>query len=485
MLSTTIFGWFPMPTTLPLSDDTLRLNSTLSHPAILAGAGAGGQPRLVHLLLEVSGGSQGESLPMNLGLVVDVSESMHIRLVSDVQFRELASQGLAQEIITDGVPAWQINSAPPDLVNQLPRRIDYLRTALVKMADYLSAADRFSLVAFAGRSQVILPTIGGTERNRLLQTASSLEYLSLGDGTQMDEGLRLGLEELQRLPEADDGKARASRLILLTDGHTRGVEQCYALAQKAHQLGLPISTLGLGTEFNEDLLIPLADLTGGRAYYIEKPEQIEPAFDKELGAARAVRFRNVEIKLRFPVGVELRQAHRVLPELGLFDPGPNQAGSYALLLGNYDPSAPPTLLIELLLPAWQSGSYRLAQALLAWDDPQGGLARASLRQDVVIQVNSNAQSNQAASQRVMNIIEKVSAFRLGTQALEEATRGDRQAATLRLRQAATRLLDMGESILAGAMLRQAEALERGGTLDPNITKKLRYETRRLTRQLED
>jgi hypothetical protein len=147
MLSTTIFGWFPMPTTLPLSDDTLRLNSTLSHPAILAGAGAGGQPRLVHLLLEVSGGSQGESLPMNLGLVVDVSESMHIRLVSDVQFRELASQGLAQEIITDGVPAWQINSAPPDLVNQLPRRIDYLRTALVKMADYLSAADRFSLVA--------------------------------------------------------------------------------------------------------------------------------------------------------------------------------------------------------------------------------------------------------------------------------------------------------------------------------------------------
>jgi Ca-activated chloride channel family protein len=450
MLSTTIFGWFPMPTTLPLSDDTLRLNSTLSHPAILAGAGAGGQPRLVHLLLEVSGGSQGESLPMNLGLVVDVSESMHIRLVSDVQFRELASQGLAQEIITDGVPAWQINSAPPDLVNQLPRRIDYLRTALVKMADYLSAADRFSLVAFAGRSQVILPTIGGTERNRLLQTASSLEYLSLGDGTQMDEGLRLGLEELQRLPEADDGKARASRLILLTDGHTRG-----------------------------------ADLTGGRAYYIEKPEQIEPAFDKELGAARAVRFRNVEIKLRFPVGVELRQAHRVLPELGLFDPGPNQAGSYALLLGNYDPSAPPTLLIELLLPAWQSGSYRLAQALLAWDDPQGGLARASLRQDVVIQVNSNAQSNQAASQRVMNIIEKVSAFRLGTQALEEATRGDRQAATLRLRQAATRLLDMGESILAGAMLRQAEALERGGTLDPNITKKLRYETRRLTRQLED
>ena len=71
---------------------------------------------------------------------------------------------------------------------------------------------------------------------------------------------------------------------------------------QARQLSLPISTLGIGNDFNEDLLIPLADLTGGRAYYIENPEQMPTAFDYELGAARAVRFRNLEIKLRFPGG---------------------------------------------------------------------------------------------------------------------------------------------------------------------------------------
>jgi Ca-activated chloride channel family protein len=85
----------------------------------------------------------------------------------------------------------------------------------------------------------------------------------------------------------------------------------------------------------------------------------------------------------------------------------------------------------------------------------------------------------------MNIVEKVSAFKLGTQALEEALRGDARAATLRLRQAATRLLDMGEAALASEMLRQADVLEHGNSLDPNITKKLRYETRRLTHKLED
>lgn len=474
-----------MPTTLPLSNDTLSLTSSLSHPVIPAGNGALDQPRLVHLLLEITGGSQGKSLPMNLGLVVDVSESMRIRLVSDAQFRHLASQGLAQEIITDGVPAWQINAASSEVVNQLPRRIDYLRTALIKLADYLTVMDRFSLVAFAGRSQVILPNLSGQERDRLRMSAGSLEYLNLGEGTQMDEGMRLGLEELARTPEDTDGIARASQLILLTDGHTRGVEQCYALARQARQLSLPISTMGIGSEFNEDLLIPLADLTGGHAHYIENPQQIEAAFNTELGAARAVRFRNLEIKLRFPKGVELRHVHRILPELGLFDPGPNQDSSYGLLLGNYDPSAPPALLLELLLPTWQSGTYRLAQAVLAWDDPQGGLGRANQRQDILIQVNSPDQSIPGPSQRVLNLVEKVHAFQLGSQALDDAARGDLQAATLRLRQAATRLLDMGESLLANEMIRQAETLEQGGGLDPNITKKLRYQTRRLTRQLEN
>ena len=78
-----------------------------------------------------------------------------------------------------------------------------------------------------------------------------------------------------------------------------------------------------------------------------------------------------------------------------------------------------------------------------------------------------------------SLIEKVNAINLGSQALQEASGGDRQAATQRLRQVATRLLDMGEAVLAGEMLCQAEALESGRQLDARATKKLRYETRQI------
>jgi Ca-activated chloride channel family protein len=86
--------------------------------------------------------------------------------------------------------------------------------------------------------------------------------------------------------------------------------------------------------------------------------------------------------------------------------------------------------------------------------------------------------------RVMNVVEKVSAHRLQTRALQEAQAGNIPGATVKLRAAATRLLNMGEDELAEAALQEAENLERQGQLSAAGTKKLRYETRKLTQKLE-
>ncbi|MBN1146998.1 MAG: VWA domain-containing protein [Anaerolineales bacterium] len=436
---------------------------------------------------------------------------MRIRLVNDQQFAELVRNGQVQEILTDGVPAYQVSSISNEAMAQFPRRIDYVVEALVVASEYLRDADRFSLYAFASQAHCMIPSTFGRERSRLYQAARELEYMRLGDDTRMAEGLAMAVSELQgaelQQVERQPGAALpaatqeyAARLILLTDGHTRNVDECYQWARKARQAGIKLTTMGIGVEFNEELLIPLADLTSGNAYYIETPEQIPEAFRRELGAALRISYRNVEIKLRLAKGVELRHAYRALPELGYFDPGPNMDGSFALLVGDYDPAAPVALLLELIVPAMPPGDYRLAQAMLAWDGPgaearegarsgaEEELSRQSVRQDIVAKLSSKVTA--PLNERVMNIVEKVGVFKMGSTALEaaqNATRSanpaDKGAATLRLRQAATRLLDMGEKYLADAMLEQAEALERSGNLDPDATKKLRYETRRLTQRV--
>lgn len=471
---------------------SLELHSRLSSSVVQANGG----PRLVYLLLEVQGGQVETTLAGNLSFVIDVSESMRIGMVTEQEFAELARQGLVKEVLTDGVPAFEIAALPPERIARLPRRIGYVAQALAAASAYLRPVDIFSVVAFAGRAQRVIPATSGRERVRLQQAARDLEFLSLGDGTQMDDGLAMGLNELLR----PDGSAAAAleanssyaaRLILLTDGYTRSVSECYRWAEYARQSGVKLTTMGLGVEFNEDLLIPLADRTGGSAYYLETPDKIGPAFQQELGSILRTSYQDVEIKLKLSAGVELRRVHRVLPELGDFDPGPNMDGSYALLVGDYDPGLSAALLLELVLPPAPAGAYRIAQAMLAWVHPPPAGTRLPerqvLRQDIVIERSAAAGQ---PDERVMNVVERVGAFKMGVQALELAQDAAQSAdpaqkgqATARLRQAATRLLDMGEAALAQSMLRQADHLEHSGALDPQVSKKLRYETRRLTQDL--
>jgi Ca-activated chloride channel homolog len=440
-------------------------------------------PRLVYLLVEVSGGEGAETLPGNLAFVIDASESMRIRLVSEEKFAQLVKSGQVQEVITDGVPAYLIKAIPSELLASLPRRIDYVAEALNVASEYLRPADYFSLVAFAGWAHCMIPSISGSERQRLRLAAPELEQLRLGDETQMAEGMALGLAEINRRSHS----SHAARMILLTDGHTLKVSECYEWADRARQAGVKLTTMGIGTEFNEDLLIPLADATGGSAYYIETAEQIPDAFRKELGAVQRITYRNLELKLQLSEA-ELRRVYRVLPELGLFDPGPNMDGSYAMHLGDYDPGAPVTLLLEVVLPPRSPGVYRLAQALLTWEDPTMQLERQNLRQDLVFDVFPEAAGG--LNEHVMNVVEKVGAFKMGTFALDHAQSAaltgelqDKDVATMQLRQAATRLLDLGEISLASSMLKQADTLENSGVLDAEVTKKLRYDSRKISKTL--
>jgi Ca-activated chloride channel family protein len=158
--------------------------------------------------------------------------------------------------------------------------------------------------------------------------------------------------------------------------------------------------------------------------------------------------------------------------------------SASLSLGDFEASAPPALLLELLAPPKSmSGAYRLAQLLLAYDDPAGGLARQTIRQDVVVNYFAGS-SSEPPNPHVMKVVERVTAFKLQTRALEDAQRGDIPGATRKLQAAATRLLDMGETDLAQVVQEQAQQLAQQGQISPETAKAARYKTRKLTQKLD-
>jgi Ca-activated chloride channel family protein len=275
-----------------------------------------------------------------------------------------------------------------------------------------------------------------------------------------------------------------SRMIVLTDGFTRDPERAAALARDARKAGIAVSTVGVGSEFNERLLVSMADESAGNAYLAPEPRDIPPAFARELEAVESITVRHLVASVRLSAGVELRRAHRIRPAISTLRDVPIQDRTATFDLGDLEPDRPPALLLELIVPTRAAGAFRIASVTLAYDvpGPQGSTTGAQARADAVLEYSTTGMG--PLDPAVMNTVEKVNAFSLQTRALDDAAAGNIQGATTKLRSAATRLLDMGETDLAQAAEQEAQKLEQSGQVSAEGAKKLHYATRRLTQRLE-
>ena len=435
------------------------------------------QRHLVYALIQVApdAGAQPAAqaaVPLNVGLVVDASESMSIPILTDAQFQDLLSKGMAKQKVVDGVKVWQFE-VPRGFKLEAPNNLDFTKQALRVVAGHLRPGDRFSLVAFAQDGLLLVPNTPGSEKDRLLQAINRLDRADLGDDTYMARGMAMGHKHT--LPGV--GPDRVSRMIVLTDGYTKEEQRCHEWARQAKQDGIVVSTMGLGLGFNEALLIDLADASGGNAYFCQDPAEIPEVFEQELDSAQSITWRDLSLSLALPGDVTLRRAHRASPTIAQIAANPQ-----GMDLGDLAPTQPPTVLLELVVPPRPVGSYRLAQATLRARPAGGGSAEEVAQQDIVVRYTERPSEARETDPELMAVVQRISAFKLQHQAMEEVSRGNLAGATKRLRMAGDRLIEMGQRDLGETMLDEAQRMEEDGQMSSEGTKKLRYGTRKLTRK---
>ncbi len=424
------------------------------------------EPQLCYVLLKILPAAGAGSAAINWALVADASRSMRIPIVSEEQFRALLRAGAAQETLVDGVPVWQLTGpVPPDVRAEAPSALDFVARALHSVVDRLADRDRFALVACAEEALVLTRSASGADRAALARGIGRLPSLNLGEQTDLARGIELGLSELRR---GRDGQ-RAERLLLLTDGFTQRPDECLRLAAAAAAEGVAISTIGLGGEFQEDVLTGLADRSFGRAVFLRKPDAIPRAVAAELQAARSLAARGAALRLRPAAGVALRRATRLRPALAILDGMIAPAGgAFELALG--DIAEPQLLLLELMASPQPVGPAPLARCeLLAEGQPQAA-------SELTARYLPSAPPPPA---EVIDAAARANAARLQQRALDTAARGDTFEAARLLRAAAARLAALGEPELAELARAQADALELHGRANALATKELTYATRRL------
>ncbi len=158
--------------------------------------------------------------------------------------------------------------------------IDSARKAVEALVDRLGPDDELSLVTFANEATLVVPR--GPVGPRRAPIVWQIHAIAAGGGTNLSAGL-----------DRAYGQARASTadgalVLLLTDGRANegdtDQDSLVARSAAARQDGIRTSTFGLGSDFDGPLLELLADRGEGRAYELDDPAKIAPAFVREIDA---------------------------------------------------------------------------------------------------------------------------------------------------------------------------------------------------------
>lgn len=190
---------------------------------------------------------------------------------------------------------------------------------------------------------------------------------------------------------------------------------------------------------------------------------------------------NANLTLRFVQGVLPRAVWQVYPLITNLGYRPISDRDVSVPLGELETGNGRTLLVEVLIEPRPAGEYRIAQAEVSYDIPLLSLSGEKSRTDIMLTVTTDAGLAAQVNATVMNIVEKVSAFKLQTRALQDLAAGDVAGATQKLQSAVTRLLNQGEVDLAQTMQREIQHLQQTGKLSSEGQKTIKFGVQKTVR----
>lgn len=336
------------------------------------------------------------------------------------------------------------------------------------VVDHLMPTDIVSVVVFDDNVQVVVPAQPAADKDRI---KAAVEGIRDGGGTAMSLGMNIGLMELRKHASPQ----HVNRMILLTDGVTYGdADRCRRIADDAGASGVGIYPLGIGADWDEDLLDNIGQRSSGMpAEFIRRPEDALGIFQQQLASATAVSVRNAQITLRLASGVTPKRAIKVLPLIAELSQDRLSDREAVVSLGDLERSTPQAVLFELLVENKPAGTFRLAQAELSYDVPGAGAEK--VRTDAVVSFTPDPVPPEEANPLVMNYAEKANAHRLVTRVLDEYKKTGK--VTTRLHPNVTRMLDAETQ-------RALDQIAAGTAISAEEVKSIGNKTRKLTQRFE-
>ncbi|MDB9338570.1 vWA domain-containing protein [Nodularia spumigena] len=349
------------------------------------------------------------------------------------------------------------------------RPLETVKQAAIGLVDKLKPGDRLSVVAFDHRATVLVPNQTITNPAQIKKQINSL---TPDGGTAIDEGLRLGIEEL-----AKGKKETVSQAFLLTDGENEhgDNQRCLKFAQLATGYNLTLNTLGFGDKWNQDILEKIADAGLGSLSHIQKPEQAADEFNRLFSRVQTVGLTNAYLLISLKPHIrlaELKPIAQVAPDTIELPIQQEADGRFAVRLGDLMTDSGRVILANIYLGQLPEGKQAIAQVQVRYDDPAQN-KMGLFTDNIPVYANVTGVYQPQIDSRVQKSILALAKYRQTQLAETKLQQGDRAGAATMLQTAAKTALQMGDQSAATVLQTSATQLQSGGDLSESDRKKTR------------
>lgn len=173
-------------------------------------------------------------------------------------------------------------------------KLEYAKRAAKLMVDLLDPRDRVAIVEYDDRINVLWPS-APVENAREIHRR--IDSLTSRGSTNLTGGMMRGVDEV--LKHFD--RSELNRVVLLSDGlANQGITDPYDIAREvrgARRDGVRISSIGLGLDYDENLMQAIAENGAGNYHYVEHPSQIARIFEEELSTLVRTTARDIKLRL--------------------------------------------------------------------------------------------------------------------------------------------------------------------------------------------
>ncbi len=227
--------------------------------------------------------------------------------------RQISGRG-QQELVQIGIQAKELPFAELQPMNlafvidhsgsmSAANKLDWVKKAFEVFIRSVRKTDFVSLVIFDDTAEVIFPSTRMSSNEQRLRFRAAVSRIQVDGGTNVPAGLSLGYREVMKNYRSN----YTNRVLLLTDGLSN-VGSTQAMLDEADSYrarGVNVSTIGVGSGFDPDLMEELARRGGGSSRFISDMKEMESIFGSDLDRMAVPAARDLRMTLEFLLPVEI------------------------------------------------------------------------------------------------------------------------------------------------------------------------------------